>query len=167
MPCISPDSGVYFALGHMKNIAALTLIVLSFPALAAPQEKWLAPLPASAGGWASWVHIPSDAFFEVPADKLAAAERRLSAEAFLTQKHSDLQYFNHPNFNCPSSTKPYLVRAYTNGNTNGAFSLHWVGPDLVVSYGSLGGGNPPVKSALVACLSKSPRTVFSALSSAL
>jgi hypothetical protein len=151
----------------MKIIAVLTLIVLSFSTLAAPQEKWLAPLPASSGGWQDWVHIPSNAFFEVPANKLAAAEQRLSVEAFLPQEHSDFRYFNHPDFGCPASTRPYLVRAYTNGNTNGAFSLHWAGPDLIVSYGSLGGGNPPVKSALVACLSKSPSAVFSALSSAL
>jgi hypothetical protein len=151
----------------MKKVAALTLVVLSLPTLAASQEEWLAPLPVSAGGWQDWGHIPSNAFFEVPASKLAVAEQRLSAKAFLPQGPGDLQYFNHPDFSCPVSTKPYLVRAYTNGNTNGAFSLHWAGPDLVVSYGSLGGGNPLVKSALVACLSKNPSAVFSALSSAL
>jgi len=151
----------------MRNVAALILIALLFPVLAAPQEKWLAPLPVSAGAWQDWVHIPNGAFFEVPADRLATAEQRLSAKAFLPQEHSDLQYFNHPDFSCPASTKPYLVRAYTNGNPNGAFGLHWAGPDLVISYDSLGGANPPVKSALVACLSKSPRAVFSALSSAL
>jgi hypothetical protein len=151
----------------MKKIAALTLIALSFPALASPQEEWLAPLPASADGWPDWGNVPNNAFFEVPSDKLAAAERQLSAKAAEPQADSDFKRLGRPDFSCPPSTRPYLVRAYTDGNTNGSFSLHWAGQNLVVFYGSLGGGNPPVKSALVACLSRNPSTVFSSLASAL
>lgn len=151
----------------MKSIAVLTLIALSFPALATPQQEWLAPLPASASEWPDSGNVPNNAFFEVPSDKFAAAEQHLSASAAVLQADSAFKRFGRPDFRCPASTKPYLVRAYTDGNRNGVFNLHWAGNNLVVFYGSLGGGNPPVRSALVACLSKDPSAVFSLLSSAL
>lgn len=151
----------------MKHLAYLLFVFLSFSAIAAPSKAWLDPVPTSAGSWRDWAEIPSDIFFEVPASKLGTAEVWLADTALMAQEQSGLTYFGRPDFKCPVSTKPYLVRAaYINGGT-GSFSLHWAGSALVVSHASLGPGGAPRKSALVACLSKTPAAVFSSLSGAL
>jgi len=151
----------------MKHLAYLPLVFLPLSAIAASSEAWLDPVPASAGLRSDWAEIPNDAYFEVPASKLGTAEVWLADTAFLAQEQSGLKYFGRPDFKCPVSTKPYLVRAaYINGGTGG-FGLHWAGSALVVSHASLGPGGAQHKSALVACLSTTPAAVFSSLSGAL
>jgi len=150
----------------MKNIACL-LLLLPFSVAAAPSEIWLEQTPASVGTWRDWTEVAADSFFEVPASRLGAAEVWLADAAFLAQEQSGVTYFGRPDFECPSATKPYLIRAaYINGGT-GRFSLHWVGSVLIVSHASLGLGGSPNRSALVACLSQAPTAVFSSLSGAM
>lgn len=151
----------------MKYLANFLLVFLTLPALAAPSGAWLNQVPSSLGTWRDWTEIPAGYFFEVPASKLGAAEFELADVAFLPQEKSGVSYFDRADFECPASTKPYLVRAaYINGGT-GNFSLYWAGSALVVSHASLGPGGTPNRSALVACLLQAPTTVFSALSGAL
>jgi hypothetical protein len=151
----------------MKHLANLLLMFLSFSATAASPQAWLDQVPSSAGTWRDWTEIPSSTFFEVPASRLSAAEVWLADAAFLAQEQSGVTYFGRPDFACPASTKPYLLRAaYVNGGT-GSFGLHWAGSMLVVSHASLGPGGAPRRSALVACLSQAPSAVFSSLSGAL
>ena len=151
----------------MKRLTlALVLILPSF-ANAGNAENWLQPVPPAAGNVLSWVDISKETYFEIPASKLLAAEYWLRDSAFLPQEQNEIKYFGRPDFNCPASTKPYLVRAaYINGGT-GSFGLHWAGSALIVSHASLGPSGSPSKSALIACLAKEPTAVFSSLSGAL
>ena len=159
--------GLIQALGLMTHLARFLLLFLSFSAVAAPTKAWLEPAPASAGNWRDWTEIPSGTFFEVPASRLGAAEVWLSVIPFLAQDQSGVTYFGRPDFRCPASTEPYLLRAaYINGGT-GSFGLHWAGSALVVSHASLGPGGAPCRSALIACLAKAPSAVYSSLSGAL
>jgi len=151
----------------VKKIARI-LLLFTFTAGASSAKDWLVQAPASAGTWRDWSAIPVDSFFEVPASRLATAEAWLADKTFLAQEQSGLVYFGRPSFKCPDSDKPYLVRAqYVNGGTGG-FHLLWTqNGDLVISHASLGPNGPPIKSAIVACLSKDPTFVFSSISGAL
>lgn len=151
----------------MRNIAKF-LLLFPLTAGASSAKDWLVQAPASAGTWRDWSTIPTDSFFEVPASRLATAEAWLADKTFLAQEQRDLVYFGRPSFKCSDSDKPYLVRAqYVNGGT-GRFDLWWTqNGDLVISHASLGPNGPPIKSAIVACLSKDPTAVFSSISGAL
>jgi len=148
------------------KLPAMLLLLLSFPTFAASPKVWLEPVPSSVSNGHDWAEIAKGSFFEVPASKLDTAEAWLVDTSFLVQAQNDLAYFGRPDFTCPAATKPYLVRAaYINGGT-GSFSLQWAGSALIVSHASLGQGDTPSRSALVACLSHAPSIVFSSLSGA-
>lgn len=146
---------------------SLLLTSLSFSTPAAPAKAWLENVPASAGNWRSWTELPTTAFFEVPASRLASAQYALARTAYALQTQAGVAHFGRPDFICPDGTKPYLLRAlYINGGT-GDFGVAWAGSALVVSHAALGSGGPPSESALVACLSQQPTAVYSDVSSAL
>jgi hypothetical protein len=132
---------------------------------AAPPGRWLEPAPASIGPSNKWMAISANAFFEVPASKLAAAESWLSERPILSQEGAS--FFGRPDFKCASFSKLYLVRAfYVNGGT-GRFGLYWAGSALVVSHESLGPARDPSQSALVVCLARKPTAIYSLISGAL
>jgi hypothetical protein len=134
----------------------------------APVAKpWLERVPSSLSNWREWVELHEEAFFEVPASKLATAEYWLTDVSFKPLEQSGVTYFGRPEFKCPASTMPYLLRAgYVNGGT-GDFSLAWAGTSIVVSHRALGRSGVPFQSALVACLANAPSDVYSSISGAL
>ncbi|MBB3825280.1 hypothetical protein FHR50_001430 [Xanthomonas arboricola] len=161
------DAGQFRSSSFMTYLATLLLIFLSSSATAAVPKAWLEPVPDSAGSWRDWTAIPESAFFEVPAPMLSNAEALLADAAFLAQEQSDMASFGRPDFACPASTRPYLLRAAYINHGTGRFGLDWAGSMLIVSHASLGPGGPPGRSALVACLSQAPSAVFSSLSGAI
>jgi hypothetical protein len=135
-------------------------------AWAAHAKNWLNPPPAP-GQKTSVQQVSSSDFFEVAVSKFDTAEDRLKSEIFVSLPGNEAAYYGHPDFRCTAPSKLYLVRAtYDNGGT-GDFSLYWQGADLVVSHMSLGPAGDPKRSALVACLSKAPGTVYGVLGGAL
>ncbi len=151
----------------MRNLAKF-LLLFPLTAGASLPKDWLIQPPASAGSWRDWSAIPTDSFFEVAASRLATAEAWLADKPLLALEQRSLEYFGHPSFKCSGSDKPYLIRAqYVNGGT-GKFNLLWTQDgDLVISHASLGPGGPPTKSAIIACLARDPKAVFSLISGAL
>ena len=151
----------------MRQIAALALLLVASSAIAAKDDSWLGPAPASIGTWPQWEQIPQGSFFEVPASKLPTAEAWLNDAPFLAQDRGGLSYFGHPEFQCSAAQMAYLIRAaYINGGT-GEFQLFLAGSAIIVSHGSLGPYNPPSHTALVVCLPAAPTAVYSSLSTAL
>lgn len=151
----------------MTYLATLLLIFLSSSAAAAVPKAWLERVPDSAGSWRDWTAIPESAFFEVPGPMFSNAEALLADAAFLAQEQSDMASFGRPDFACPASTRPFLLRAAYINHGTGRFGLDWAGSMLIVSHASLGPGGPPGRSALIACLSQAPSAVFSSLSGAI
>jgi hypothetical protein len=126
---------------------------------------WLQRVPPSEGTWSNWRAVPPHLFFEVSASRLASAEWVLADVSFKREKEPD--YYGRPDFQCELPSKTFLIRAeYVNGGTGG-FGLAWAGSALVVSHSSLGGGGPPSRSVLVACLDQVPTAVYGHLSTAL
>jgi len=148
----------------MKSIAAL-LFLLSASAAASSPSVWLEPVPRAAGSSQEW--LPINNFFEVPASRLSTAETWLSGVPYLRQVQHDMGFWGHPNYECPGSTRGYLVRAlYENGGT-GEYALWWTPKEeLVVAHSALGPAGSVLRSALVACLPKEPVAVYSAISGA-
>lgn len=149
----------------MKSIAAL-LFLFSATAAASSPPAWLKPVPRVAGSWQEW--RPINNFFEVPASKLSTAEAWLSGVPYLRQAQHDMGFWGHPNYECPGSTRGYLVRAlYEKGGTGG-FALWWTHKGaLVVAHSALGPAGSLLRSALIACLPKEPVAVYSAISEAM
>jgi hypothetical protein len=139
-------------------VAALALLT-HMPSFGA----WLEPVPPNEQ---ERRNVAADAFFEVPASKLGAAEAYLSKLTSVEDAQA-AGHFGRPEFKCGAPSRIYLIRAlYENGGT-GVFELYWAGAVLVVSHSSLGAERAPERSALVACLSKPPSNVYSSISGAL
>lgn len=114
------------------------------------------------GTWKDWKRVPEGAFVEVAPSKLAMAEDLLAGAPFLLLPQENVRQFSPDPLACRAPARPYLLRAYRSSG-DGVFSLHWSGASLVVAYDSMGGSGVPARSALVACLARDPRVVFSAL----
>ena len=151
----------------MKIGIVLTLLFASFHAFGANSSNWLPPPPASIASSNHWQKIPDTAFFEVPVSRFSAAESRLGDAPFLLQADRDVAYFGRPDYKCPESSQPYLLRAeYVNG-ANGRFAVYWAGSTVIVFHGSLGREYIPLRSALIACLSNPPTAVYSSIAGAI
>jgi hypothetical protein len=87
------------------------------------QPPWLEPTPAAAPGAPAPQPLRQDAFFEVPASKVAAAQFALREQAIIELPGAPAR-FGQPAFKCDAPSRIYLIRAlYENGGT-GAFSLY-------------------------------------------
>jgi hypothetical protein len=163
---------VFLSYGTIMNIFSRSVLVaFIFASLygcaIAPDRNvaWLERVPNSEGTRSDWRAVAPHMFFEVSASRLASAEWALTDVSFLREKEPD--YCGRPDFKCALPSKTFLIRAeYVNGGT-GSFGLAWAGSALVVSHSSLGGGGPPSRSVLVACLDQVPTAVYGHLSTAL
>jgi hypothetical protein len=117
----------------------------------------------------AWQALPEDAFAEIPVSKFDYARSELAGQPVIALTPGAMVSFlgREGLLHCTGQSRPYLVRAvYMNGGT-GRFSLSWSSDSLIVAHGSMGMGSQTKESALVACLSKAPVSVFSQVGSAL
>jgi hypothetical protein len=144
----------------MKRTTLIALYFLCGTAYAEQANSWFHPLPQDMNSASKTVQIPEERFFEVTASKEATAEYWLTEKTYISQTSKDFDFFGQHNFHCPSSTKPYLVRAvYENGGT-GHFNVERRGSALLISHMSLGGASKMFRTALMVCLDFQPTEVY-------
>jgi hypothetical protein len=114
----------------MKHIAVFLLLAAA-QVYAADVGAWINPLPADVHKAKVSRPIPRDQFFEVPVSMSELAEERLTKSAVVPQESYDIEAFGQRNFSCPTTTRPFLVRAiYENGRTGGYF-CNWRGRGVI------------------------------------
>src|ERR1700755_124274 len=94
----------------MIRLAHLGLLALVLFAHQATYAAWLDQVPAATEAAQNPRELSPDAFFEVPASKLAAAEFYLSKEASV-EDPAAASYFGRPEFKCGPPSRVYLMRA--------------------------------------------------------
>ena len=143
----------------MRKTLAI-LLIFPMAVFAHQPGAWLDPVPPTLLRSLSWSTVK--VFFEVPASTLATAQDWLAKSPYVALSKSDIGLFGYPDFTCQGVTKPYLVRAQYITSVGDSFSLFWAHPGvLVVRNASIGANGTIRKSAVVACLSHAPSTVFS------
>lgn len=149
----------------MKRHPLLAIALVGTAACAAPPAAaWLPTMPA--GLVDQERQVRGDAFFEVPASRLDAAESALRDAPVVVADERAAAYYGHPGFACVAPAKPYLVRVLSRNGATGSFLLLRAGTALVVAHAALGQPGPTRRSALVACLAARPSAVYSSLSTA-
>ena len=153
---------------HRKSLGRSAVAFAIFTSFAPPTlsngaPEWLPPVPGRLTRDQSWP-LPNETFFEVPVSMFDAAADMLkdAASVPLTQP---LTSWRRPDFSCRGEDRPCLVRALFGNGATGAYSLRWIGTELIVSHASL--SRQPVQprgSALVVCLPQAPTRVYSAIS---
>lgn len=146
----------------MRKLVAV-LLFIPMAAFAREPRPWLDAVPPTVLKSLKW--SPVSAFFEVPASTLATAQYWLAKSAYVALKKPDLGIFGRPDFVCQGMTVPYLVRAQYITSGGSYFSLFWAPHDvLIVQNASLTTHGALQQSAVIACLSQPPSTIYSYIS---
>ena len=151
-----------------RSVLALALLS-TIAATDAASGKTLGKPPAELGNWQEWVEIPAASFYEVSASRATqAAEWLGNADFLVLKKEWDMNvYFSPVDAACVAPKSLVLLRAnYINGAT-GSFHLSWAGDSIIVMHAFLGPGTQVHETALIACLSKIPNTIYGVTSGAI
>jgi len=136
-------------------------VVFAISALSA-NGAWVAPPPT----WLLYApKLPQSSFHEIDPSKFHAAVSLLKNAPAVPLSAREANAFLANPLNCPSKSSPYLVRATLGFRATGSFSVQQSEDGLLVSHGSLGHSTPPPQNtALVVCLTSTPKAVYGSLS---
>lgn len=150
-------------------VAALTGLLLYSVAKypwEAKRDSWAQDPPYSYDVHKPDAELAADAFVEIAASKVDAAQGYLERKPFVLADEWQRHFFLPPSFQCSSNTRPYLVRALFSTMSHGVFTIQRFGSTLYVSHDSIGRPAEIRRTALVVCLDFLPTEVFNGVSRA-